>query len=105
MQSFSSHSLAAGISKADVVIACQDRYVVAIVYQPGKMKAPICLGKGSLKRGAVILEMAQKYQVPIVENPMLAKKLFFETDSGAYIGVEFYRDLALILSKIPLEKL
>lgn len=100
MQTFAGHSLAAGVPKADVIISDADNYVVALLYRQGKMKAPICLCKGTRKRGKVILDLARKYQVPVVQRPLLAKSLFRDIDSGDYVTPQYYRDLANILSQL-----
>lgn len=104
MQGLAETSLNTSVPKADAVVAQEDRFVIAIQYDPEHMKVPVCLCKGSFKRGAEIRGLASKHGVPIIENPYLAESMYRLVESGGPISPAFYHQVADLLAKISANK-
>ena len=64
------------------------------------MAAPIVVAKGSDLVAARIRELAQANDVPIVENPPLARALFATVDIDQPIPSEHYRAVAEIIGYV-----
>ncbi len=62
------------VPKASVVIMNPTHYAVALQYEPG-MDAPICIAKGQDELALRIKSVALDNDVPVVENPPLARAL------------------------------
>ncbi len=90
----------AEVPKADVVITNPEHYAVALKYERGKMQAPAVLAKGADEIALKIKEIAGEYDIPIVEDPPLARTLYESCDIGDTIPEELYVTVARILAKI-----
>ena len=66
----------AAVPEATVVIVNPTHYAVALKYESGKMAAPVCVAKGVDLVALRIREVAKEHDVPIVENPPLARALY-----------------------------
>src|SRR4029453_11210519 len=62
------------VPKASVVITNPTHYAVALQYERG-MEAPVCVAKGVDALALKIREVATAHNIPIVENPPLARTL------------------------------
>ncbi len=94
----------AEVPKADVVITNPTHYAVALKYERGKMHAPKVVAKGVDKVALKIKEIAFENDVPVEENPELARTLYESCEVGDYIPEEFYRVVAKILARIYRQK-
>ncbi len=88
------------VPKADVVIVNPVHYAVALHYDIETMQAPLVVAKGQDYIALAIKEIAKEYNIPIVENPLLAKLLFFSTDVESFIPQEHYEAVAAIISYV-----
>jgi flagellar biosynthetic protein FlhB len=92
------------VAKATAVIVNPTHYAVAIRYTlpgaPGEGSAPRVVAKGKNFLAARIRERAREHQVPIVENPPLARALYKSVDVGQEIPGHLYRAVAEILAYI-----
>ncbi len=88
------------VPKADVVITNPDHYAVALKYERGKMAAPKVIAKGKNTIAEKIKEIAKKHNIPIVENPPLARTLYTSCEIGDFIPESLYVAVAKILAKI-----
>lgn len=92
------------VAKATAVVVNPTHYAVAIRYalpgQPGEGSAPRVVAKGKNFLAARIRERAREHQVPIVENPPLARALYKSVDVGQEIPAHLYRAVAEILAYI-----
>jgi flagellar biosynthetic protein FlhB len=88
------------VPDADVVITNPTHYAVALVYKHIEMTAPKVVAKGQRKIAEKIKELAYLHHVPIVEEPHLARALFFSTEINEEIPFEFYQAVAEILANI-----
>lgn len=70
------------VPKADVVITNPTHYALALTYEPGEDKAPVVVAKGVDELALKIKLLASKHSVPIVESPVLARRLYSTTEVG-----------------------
>lgn len=61
------------VKNADVVVTNPTHYAVALIYERGKMNAPRVIAKGVDYLAEQIRRIAQESNVPIVEDPPLAR--------------------------------
>jgi flagellar biosynthetic protein FlhB len=90
----------AEVPKATVVVTNPTHYAVALRYVAGEMEAPILVAKGADLVAARIREVAQENEIPIVENPPLARALFATVDLDQSIPAEHYRAVAEIIGYV-----
>ena len=88
------------VPTADVVITNPTHYAVALTYDMETMAAPQVVAKGVGFLAIKIKELAQKHEVPIVENRSLAQTLYKTVEVGAFVPVTLYRAVAEILAYI-----
>ncbi|NPA12604.1 MAG: flagellar biosynthesis protein FlhB [Aquificae bacterium] len=94
----------AEVPKADVVITNPEHYAVALVYDKEEMEAPKVVAKGKNLIAEKIKEVAKKNNVPIVEDPPLARALYSSVEIGEYIPEKFYVAIAKILARVYKEQ-
>ena len=84
--------------KATVVITNPTHYAVALVYDRDKAAAPIVVAKGQDLLALRIREIARTHQVPIVENPPLARALYSGAEVGDVIPAPLFGAVAEVLA-------
>lgn len=89
----------AAVPSATVVVANPTHYAVALSYEPG-MRAPKCVAKGVDLIALKIREVAEKAEVPVVENPPLARALHKSVEIDAEIPEEHYRAVAEVVGYV-----
>jgi flagellar biosynthetic protein FlhB len=89
----------AAVPKASVIITNPTHFAVALRYERG-MNAPICLAKGSDLIALKIREIAQAHEIPIIENPPLARALHGTVEIDQEIPQEHYRAVAEIIGYV-----
>ncbi len=94
----------AEVPKADVVITNPEHYAVALKYERGKMQAPKVVAKGADNMALKIREKAKENNIPVVEDPPLARSLYSSCEIGDYIPENLYVAVAKILARIYREK-
>jgi len=87
------------VPKASVVITNPTHFAVALQYEQG-MAAPICLAKGADRIALKIREIARENDIPIIENPPLARALHASVDIDQEIPAEHYKAVAKVISYI-----
>jgi flagellar biosynthetic protein FlhB len=88
------------VPKADVVITNPTHYAVALLYKMESMEAPQVVAKGVGYLALKIKELAQKHDIPLVENMPLAQALYKTVEVGEYIPASLYKAVAEILAYI-----
>jgi len=88
------------VKEADVVITNPTHYAVALRYEQGKANAPKLIAKGLDFIALKIKDIARENDVPIIENPALARALHDQLDIDQEIPEEFYKAIADIFSYI-----
>ncbi len=86
------------VPTADVIIMNPTHYAVALRYDSGKMVAPTVVAKGQDLIALKIRELGQAHNVPIVENPPLARALFAQVKVGGAVPGELYEAVAEVLA-------
>ncbi len=92
------------VPKATVVITNPTHFAVALRYVPGETPAPICVAKGVDATALKIREIAGEHDVPIVENPPLARALFATVDVDETIPQEHYMAVAQVVGFVMGQK-
>jgi len=90
----------ANVPKADVVITNPTHYSIALQYDSKMMKAPVVLAKGKDLIALKIREIATDHDIPLVENPPLARALFASTEIDEEIPSAHYEAVAKIISYV-----
>ncbi|MGH9585225.1 MAG: EscU/YscU/HrcU family type III secretion system export apparatus switch protein [Bryobacteraceae bacterium] len=88
------------VKKATAVIVNPTHFAIAIRYEAETMACPLVVAKGRNWLALRIREIATEHQVPIVENPPLARALYDAVSVGRTIPLEFYKAVAEILAYI-----
>lgn len=90
----------AAVPKASVIITNPTHYAVALAYDSNKMGAPICVAKGMDAIALKIREIGAEHDVPIVENPPLARALYAAVDIDETIKPEHYKAVAQVIGYV-----
>lgn len=88
------------VAKADVVITNPTHFAVAIQYENGSMSAPKVIAKGADFLAYKIREKAKNHNIPIVEDPPLARALFHNVEIEAEVPEELYKAVAKVLAYV-----
>jgi flagellar biosynthesis protein FlhB len=88
------------VPEATVVITNPTHFAVAMKYDAGGLGAPTVVAKGSDDVAFRIREVAEENQVPIVENPPLARALFATVEIDQEIPVEHYKAVAEVIGYV-----
>lgn len=92
------------VPKADVIITNPTHFAVALQYQPAIMDAPRVIAKGQDFVAFKIREVAEEHNVIIVENPLLARTLFYSLDIGDTVPEELFQAVAEVLAFVYKQK-
>lgn len=84
----------ADVAKADVVIVNPTHYAVALKWERGAKRAPVCVAKGVDEVAARIREVAAESGVPIHSDPPTARALYAAVEIGNEIHPDHYRPVA-----------
>lgn len=87
------------VKQATVVVTNPTHYAVALKWDEAKMAAPQIVAKGSDEMALRIREIAYAAEVPVVENPPVARALY-EVPVGQPVPVEHYQVVAEIIAFI-----
>src|SRR6185437_3974574 len=90
----------AAVPKASVVITNPTHYAVALQYEMGASGAPKVVAKGTDLVALKIREIAEENDVPIVENPPLARALYGGVEIDREVPPEHYKAVAEIISYV-----
>ena len=88
------------VPEADVVITNPTRIAVAIKYNAETMEAPEVIAKGQQLVAARIRELAREHDIPLVENPPVARLLHSKVDIGQVIPEDLFKTVAEILAYV-----
>ena len=89
----------ANVPKAAVVITNPTHYSVALQYERG-MDAPVCVAKGVDAVALKIRQVAGEHNIPIVENPPLARTLHASVEVDQAIPPEHYKAVAEVIGYV-----
>lgn len=88
------------VQEADVVITNPTHFAVALSYKQGIMDAPKLVAKGADHLARQIREIAGDSGVPIVEEPPLARTLFYSVEVDSEIPEDLFKAVAQILAYV-----
>ena len=88
------------VPRATVVVTNPAHVAVALRYEEGRTGAPVVTAKGANYLAEVIRELARAHNVPVVENPPVARALYRSVDVGQEIPVALYQAVAEILALV-----
>jgi len=85
------------VPQATVVIANPTHYAIALRYVRSENHAPIVVAKGLDLIALKIRSIAEKHEIPVVEDKLLARSLYDKVDVDQLIPPEFYRAVANVI--------
>jgi flagellar biosynthetic protein FlhB len=97
-QELSRRRMMQDIPGASVVVTNPTHYAVALRYDVGGDGAPRLVAKGADLVAQQIRALAREHGVPILEQPPLARALFYTTRLGAEVPRELYTVVAQVLA-------
>lgn len=92
------------VPTASVVITNPTHYAVALRYDKDKDAAPVVVAKGADHLAAKIRELAKENDIPLMENPPLARALYRLVEPNQIIPTEFFGAVAEILAYVFRQK-
>jgi flagellar biosynthetic protein FlhB len=98
-QTRSRKRMMAAVPDASVVITNPTHFAVALKYERG-MNAPICVAKGADLIARKIREVATEHNIPIVENPPLARAHHATVEIDQEIAPEHYQAVAEVIGYV-----
>ena len=88
------------VPEADVVVTNPTHIAVALKYDQLTMSAPSVVAKGAGRVAERIKEIAAKEDVPVVEQPELARNLFKTVDVGDSVPPDLFQTVAELLAYV-----
>ena len=85
------------VPKSDVVIRNPTHVAVALRYHSHEDAAPVVLAMGADHIARRIVEMAEEYDVIVIENVMLARALYAECELNQPIPADLYEAVAEVM--------
>ena len=85
------------VPRATLVIANPTHFAIALRYVGGESGAPLVLAKGTDDLALRIRAVAERNNIPVVENKALARSLFDVAEIDRMIPAPFYRAVAEII--------
>ncbi len=89
----------AEVPKADVVVTNPTHLAIAIRYNAKEMDAPLVVAKGADLVALKIREIAAAHEIPIIEDPPVAR-LLHKLDLGEHIPENLFKVIAEILAHV-----
>jgi flagellar biosynthetic protein FlhB len=88
------------VPTATVVIMNPTHYAVALKYEQGEDAAPVCVAKGLDSLALKIRAIAEEAEVPVIEDPPLARALYAAVEVDDMIPQAHYEAVAKIIGFI-----
>jgi len=88
------------VPDATVVVTNPTHYAIALHYVQGETPAPVCVAKGVDEVALRIREVAEENNVPIVEDPPLARALHATADLDEEIPTEHFQAVAKVVGYV-----
>jgi len=87
----------AKVRNADVLLTNPTHYAIALEYRQGEMPAPMITARGAGEMAYRMRQEARRRNVPVVENPPLARALFAQHESQTFVASEHFEQVARVL--------
>lgn len=88
------------IPEADVILANPIHLAVALKYDPATMMAPQVIAKGKRKVAERIKQIARDHNIPVIEEPELARAIFKATEIGQEVPYDLFQAVAEIMAMV-----
>ena len=88
------------VPEATMIITNPTHYAVALKYDVSKMAAPQVIAKGMDAVALRIREMGEGLEIPLIENPTLARALYANVEIDDEIPLEYYEVVAVIVRQL-----
>jgi flagellar biosynthetic protein FlhB len=85
------------VPKATVVVMNPTHYAVALLYDTKEAPAPLCVAKGIDSLALKIREVAEANNVPVIEDPPLARALYATVELDQSIPREHFEAVAKVI--------
>lgn len=92
------------VPEASVVVTNPTHYAVALQYDMDKMAAPKLVAKGVDFLASKIRELAEENDIPIIENPPLARALYASVEVNQDIPPDHYKAVAEVIGFVMRQK-
>lgn len=86
------------VPQADVIIRNPTHFAIALKYDLDQNNAPVVVAKGQDFTALKIVEIAEKNNVPMLEDRPLARALYKEVEIGWEVPPQYYSAIAEILA-------
>lgn len=93
-------SLVQNVKKSTVIVRNPTHIAVCLCYNPDETPLPVVLDKAQDHMALHVVDMAEKYAIPLVENIPLARALFNEVELGQAIPESLFEPVAELLRVI-----
>ena len=90
-------SMMDAVPDSDFVVTNPTHIACALKYDAEKMESPQLLAKGTELFAKKIIEIAREHNIPVIENPPVARAIFRMVEVNAVIPPELYKAVAEIL--------
>ncbi|CAA7615119.1 Flagellar biosynthetic protein FlhB [Magnetospirillum sp. LM-5] len=90
----------AAVPMSDVIVTNPTHYAVALKYDPEAMNAPVLVAKGADLVAKRIRDLGTEHDVPIVENPPLARALYATVELDQEVPPEHYKAVAEVIGYV-----
>ncbi|MET3613899.1 flagellar biosynthetic protein FlhB [Rhizobium aquaticum] len=90
----------ANVPRATLVVANPTHYAVALRYVREENEAPIVVAKGQDLIALRIREMAEQNNIPVFEDPPLARSMFAQVSVDSVIPPVFYKAVAELIHRV-----
>lgn len=88
----------AAVPKATVVVTNPTHFACALEWDEVTMEAPVLTAKGADLVARRIRELAKEHNVPLVENPTLARTLYYKVELDHPVPPELYAATAQVIA-------
>jgi flagellar biosynthetic protein FlhB len=88
------------VPRATLVIANPTHYAIALRYVREENDAPVVVAKGQDLIALKIREIAEQHDIPVFENPPLARSMFAQVSVDSVIPSVFYKAVAELIHRI-----
>jgi flagellar biosynthetic protein FlhB len=90
----------AEVPHAEVIVTNPTHYSIALRYDPSEREAPHVVAKGQGLMALRIREIAQEHEIPLYEEPWLARQLYRTCDIGDTVPVDLWQAVAKVLAYV-----
>ncbi len=85
------------VPTSDFIVTNPTHIACALSYKAEEMESPKLVAKGTELFAKKIIEIAKEHNIPVVENPPVARALFRMVELNSYIPPDLYKAVAEIL--------